>query len=902
MIFNYNNENFVLRLYFVKIFTVSYSLKLMTQLGTLAFFLVIFGCTDKQQERNTELLRHENSVKIYQEQGQIKAATLEAKKIIQLDPENSAGYLLLAQIYNGIGAYSASQGLLENIVAKMPDLATELAESYMASKKYHSAINTITTYPAAANNKSNLKRQASMAALAYFYLGNDVEHKKMLDTFTGLGGALEERQYIEANTLAFSGKIDSAQKILAEILQKNPEDRAALILLGETYAAKQEFNTAENYLTKALTLLPNTDLISTERARVLSQLTEVLIKQGRSSEAYVYQKILAEANPESNAAQERFNDAIKYYQQGNFVAAEEILKGLRSQFPRDKNTATLLGMIEFQKGEDDKASSLFDEFIDAETSAPGVIQAAALVKYRNNQTDEALALLKHAAESQPGNATILATYGLAILDRNNQSAEGARILEKSLTLNPGQQRIRLALAKRYIALGETSQAIAQLHKAYKEAPLDFVLQEAYLKALFESGQADKARQEVDLFKSQFPDNARGPFVEAWYYMVQKNYLAAEKAFEYSLSLPKNMEKQFSYTGLAQLYEIQKKSSKAIIAWQNAIAADPTVISAYGRWYSQLLFNNKQDQAFPFLLEIEKENISAWQPSMILAQLYANGKQWSNAEKHIDNALRRSPSSENVKKLAAAIYQIQGIDHRSTGKLREARSSFLKADQLVPENTDYLANMIETELADKKISEAQKLLNEYAQNEHNLYVHKFFQGAIRLAENKPDEAIKLYLESWQSKPTEPVASAIFDYYQKNNQQDKLAKFIDVWTQELPKSSKATMLKALQAQKMQDDATAIKWYEKTIELSPNMAAALNNLAWMYYVHNDDRALGMAKRALDAEPNSISILDTYGWILVERGDVKSGIEILERAASTGTNNADIKNHLKEAKLRLH
>ncbi|MES2675328.1 MAG: tetratricopeptide repeat protein [Pseudomonadota bacterium] len=867
----------------------------------LVFIFLLCSCSDKQKQHNAELLRHENSAKIYQEQGQIKAATLEAKRIIQLDPENPTGYLLLAKIYNGIGAYSASQNLLESIVIKIPALSTELAESYMASKKYHSAIKTITQYPAAPNNNADLKRQTSMAASAYFYLGDHAKSTEMLDKFTSLGGSLEERQYIEASKLAFSGEIESAQKILLNMLQEKPENIAALILLSETYAAQQEFNKAENHLTKLLSLLPNTDIISTERIKVLSQLTEVLIRQGRSSEAYVYQKILAEANPEGNTAQERFNDAMKFYQQGNFVEAEAILKALRSQFPRDKNTATLLGMIEFQKGENEKASHLFDEFIDAETTASTVIQAAALVKYRKNQVDEALELLKKAAESQPGNAAILATYGLALLDRDNKSAEGALILEKSLTLNPGQQRIRLALAKRYIALGETNQALAQLNKAYKQTPLDFVLQEAYLKALFENGQADKVKQEVELFKSQFPDSARGPFVEGWYHMAQKNYAAAEKAFTHALSLPNNTEKQLSYTGLAQLHGIQKQSAKAINAWQRAIEADPTIISAYAHWFNQLLLSNKQEDAFNFLLDIESRNVTTWQPSMILAQLYANKKQWIAAEKHIDIALSRSPSSDNIKKLAAAIYQMEGLDFRSMGKLQEARTYFLKAIKLVPDNTDYLANMIETELADKKIVEAQKLLNEYPKTESNMHIHQFFQGAIRLAENKPDEAIKAYLESWKLKPTEAVASSIFGYYERNNQQTQLAAFIDDWVQKLPKSAKASMLKALQAQNMKDDTTAIKWYEKTIELSPNMAAALNNLAWMYYLHKDERALSLAKRAFDAEPNSISIQDTYGWILVELGNVKEGIAILERAAKE-TNNVDIKNHLKEAKLRLN
>ena len=82
--------------------------------------------------------------------------------------------------------------------------------------------------------------------------------------------------------------------------------------------------------------------------------------------------------------------------------------------------------------------------------------------------------------------------------------------------------------------------------------------------------------------------------------------------------------------------------------------------------------------------------------------------------------------------------------------------------------------------------------------------------------------------------------------------------------------------------------------------SMAVALNNLAWSYYVKKDERAIATAKRAYEAAPNSASVLDTYGWILAERGDLALGIEMLSRAASLASDNAEIKNHLKEAKSR--
>jgi Tfp pilus assembly protein PilF len=83
-------------------------------------------------------------------------------------------------------------------------------------------------------------------------------------------------------------------------------------------------------------------------------------------------------------------------------------------------------------------------------------------------------------------------------------------------------------------------------------------------------------------------------------------------------------------------------------------------------------------------------------------------------------------------------------------------------------------------------------------------------------------------------------------------------------------------------------------------PNLTAAINNLAWLYYELKDPRAVEMGKKAYELAPNAGPVLDTYGWILVETGKYKEGIELLERATVLEPGNAEIARHLKEAKAR--
>jgi cellulose synthase operon protein C len=882
--------------------------KMETRVGKMkSFFKIILislcagliACSDKQEESQEQAQRHISSAKVYMEQGQYRAAIIEAKNIIQLTPDSADGYIALAHIYNEIGSYASVQSLLEQVVKKNPAVATELAYAYFLNKKSLTAINTVNTYPADASNPEAKQRQAWISAMSNISLGNKDGYELALKEFKALGGSDAEAKYIEASYLLSKGELENAQSALTEVLAATPDNIDALTMMAGVNIFLRNLDGAEKHLTKALGLLKNTDILSRRKGQIISLLTDTLIQQGRTSEAYTYQKLLAESNPEGNAAQQRFSEAMEYYQQGKFTEAEAILRELREQYPNDKNTATLLGMVEYQQGSNQQAADLFDEFIDPETATPSVLQAAALVKFRNNQMDEAIALLKKAADSQPNNHIVLATYGLALLDKDPQSAEGATALEKSLALEPKQQRIRIALAKRHLLLKQTEQAVAQLQKAYQEQPDDFYIQQAYFKTLLNDNQTDKLEEEITAFKNKDPQNSRGYFFAGWYQLQQKNYSAAEQEFEKAIAVKDSKEKQFAYAGLAQVYETQEMAQKAITAWQLALEEDPSMVIGYARWFAQMRKLKREESAFSFVRDLEGKT-SKWEPSVVLAQLYVGKNQFSEAIKHIDIALERSNNATNIKQIAANLYRLQGVQLRGQNKLPEARESLMQAIKLFPENADYLAVLIETEIGAKNIQEAQKLLDQFVKTPENEAERLFLQGLIRFAEDKKDEGFQLYMQSWAAKPMEIVAEQIYGFHHKGGNQEKAEAFLADWYEKLPKSNRASLLLAVSAQGKNDPKQAIAWYEKSVELNPQMPAALNNLAWMYYESKDPRALEYAKRAYELAPNVAAIVDTYGWILVERGDLQKGIELLTKAVALEPDNQEMQYHLKEAQSR--
>lgn len=361
----------------------------------------------------------------------------------------------------------------------------------------------------------------------------------------------------------------------------------------------------------------------------------------------------------------------------------------------------------------------------------------------------------------------------------------------------------------------------------------------------------------------------------------------------------NKEKHLAYSGLAQVYEIQNEPQKAVTSWQLALESEPGLTAAYGRWLSHMRQLNRQQQAVSFLKGLESK-ATAWEPSVVLAQMMVADKNIPAAIDHIKTALQLSKNADNVKQIAASLYQAAGLEHRAKNQLNEARINFLAAVKLYPENADLLANLIQTEIAANNIPEAQKLLDQFAQTDENEGARLFLQGVIRFAEKNPEEGIKLFRTSWGIIQTDGVADAIFSHYQRTNQPELAQKFADEWAEKLPNSYRAALIKAMTAQSQNNADEALKWYEKTVELAPNMPAALNNLAWMYYERKDERALDLAKRAYQNAPQSPAILDTYGWILVETGKVQEGIKILEQAVAIDPEAKEIQEHLVEAKKR--
>jgi len=62
-------------------------------------------------------------------------------------------------------------------------------------------------------------------------------------------------------------------------------------------------------------------------------------------------------------------------------------------------------------------------------------------------------------------------------------------------------------------------------------------------------------------------------------------------------------------------------------------------------------------------------------------------------------------------------------------------------------------------------------------------------------------------------------------------------------------------------------------------------------------DPRALQTAEQAYKLKPDRASVADTLGWMLIEQGNTKRGIEVLQKAVEAAPDAFEFRYHLAQA-----
>jgi putative PEP-CTERM system TPR-repeat lipoprotein len=213
---------------------------------------------------------------------------------------------------------------------------------------------------------------------------------------------------------------------------------------------------------------------------------------------------------------------------------------------------------------------------------------------------------------------------------------------------------------------------------------------------------------------------------------------------------------------------------------------------------------------------------------------------------------------------------------------DAVDSLRKALTLKPDLIEAQRDLIALHVHAGRVKEALGIAREVQTQRPRESVGYALEGDIYAAVNKWTNAAAAYRAGLKHANSRWLASRVHTALSAGNATADADRFAITWLKEYPKDASFRLYLAQAAGAKKDFIGAAQHYRKLLDLEPNNALVLNNLAWVEGQLRDPMALAHAEKANALAPNQPSIMDTLGVLLMANGDSTRALELLRRASA--------------------
>lgn len=860
---------------------------------SLMLVIALAACGESGDEQEDSM--HLDRANAYQDQGQYKAAIIEYKNAVKKTAGATDVIVQYANMFNKLGLHPSALTLLEQVKTNQNKAYyLELVETFLAMNKYLSAEATIKEHLTVGVREVDL-----LNAEVLFGLRENDKAERIYDALLSKDSNDADALLGKAQVLIREERVDDAAALLARIPQQSSVFAKSKILTANIEISHENLEAAESILSELLSRMRNTDIIEPEKAIVLERLSYVLTRQGRTNEAYIYTKLLAEAFPGANEANEQYNEAVESFRAGDLVAAKGILAAILESYPRHKKAAQLSGIISYLEGDAETASKFLSDSVDPEVANPMATHIYAATNLKLNEPKKVLELLEPGI-SRTKIPQTLALYGLAAIS-DKQYRKGENALLRAIEIAPDNVRIRLALAGLYRSspIKNKDKEWQQLKTANERAPEDIQVLKDMVSFHLRDGGIEKASQFVNDALKQSPKSYAVNMIAGHFSASQSKQDSALKY--YSNALAANGEKGRGY--LEALFAKGKtelallKPDAAEITFSELVQAFPENGLGYKGLLAVYMKREGLSAAQQRLEALAKRN-SKVAPYIVLIESALANRDIELSQHYYNSAVELGGSNETIEGIGRTIQYVEAViavNENNFDKARENIASVLVAE---PGNMKVLSFLVDLEIKVGRLKEAKKVLQQLEDIDASHPVVPLLKGDLAQAENLTEKAQVHYAQAWRDNPSEVAADKLFKVLAQLKDEDARRKHLRSWLAKFPDSSQAHFYQAIDYQQRGQRTKAVESYEAVLKQAPDNVVVLNNLGWIYFEKNDSRALELLEKAVELAPDNAAVLDSYGWVLVKNNRVKEGLDLLEKASKLAPDNEEIASHYKEAK----
>lgn len=891
----------------------------LTKITFIILMIIMSACTNDSQQLSAK--DHLDLAHLYYNQGSFKATIIEGKNALQLEPDNLEAFTTIAKAYIKLSNGENASNIIKKAMSideSDDNLKLVLTKAYLLQGKSISArtvfdsinitlINDISTYQSVNADlflSSNNPKEAKI-----WYLKSHKSNSKNVEAMLGAAKAsllLQQPEDVERYT--------------ALAIKTFPKEVDVLLWQARIYILHEKYAAAEDVLSKAMIELEDNETLTVNKYAAIDMLAKVLIAQGKIEESLTYSNYLAQSQP--GQMQASYKQALTLVSKGgDLYDAEKAFQELLKQAPRHKPSGTILGLINYAKGDFKQADDYLSKFANDENTPLRSKKILALTKIKLNKLDDAISIVSESIKHHQNDADLHAMLGFIYLKQRNPSKSIVE-LKRAIELDKSNSIHYINLARAFLLQKEPDHAINAAHHAYKLNPTSEQVRATLASSYIVAKKIDNAKNIINAWLKDSPNSIQALNLSASLEQKTGSIDNARSQFLKALVL-----EPYNLTANMNIISFDLKENKLNEAFKRLkliINKYPENSQALNILYNIAIKTQMSDDIIKALNKANIQNPLAINSRLTLAQLYLvknnpvktlsivdeiNKLENKNTTAYLlkAKAYAKQNNIENAKKtylLLASLDQKNPISYTELSQLHIQQKDFTLAieyadkaikiqDNFIPAHFLRATAYIEINLKEKAFQSI-NILKKQIPNSH---IPSELEADYYIKNTDHRSAIKQLELAWSKQQNTQLADKLMHAYQATKQ-DNIA--FKAWDELANKNKKNLKLQisysialhsAGQLSKTQDVL------ESLLQSFPKNPVLLNNLANLYLDRNDKRALETAKTALSLSPENPSILDTVGWIYtLQHKNYTEGVAILEKAYRASSDE-QIKQHLIKA-----
>ncbi len=865
--------------------------------------LALAGCGKSPEQ-------HFQEGKAHLEKAEYRAAILELKSALQEQPKNQEARLLLGKSYLSTASYAEAekeftkarqfgasdesalpglivalqkQGKLQKVL-DIPVPASGLnpkslalihvarAEAFMGLNKRDEALQSIQ----AANQVSpDLPELLLFKAKLALVDTNKAEAMQLIDASLQKDAKYTDALYMKAGLLQQEQKTKEAEQVYREIVAIDDKQVRAILAMHLLQLRAGNLQEAEKSLQTAEKIAGKVPLVKYYRG--IFELQRGKLKE--ANEAFQYVLKTAPNHLPSILAQ-----GIVSFGMGNY---EQSLKNSQRVLALDaKNAmaARLLAASQLKTGDINAAKTTLESVLKTGAEDPKMLNLAAEIYFQNKEYSKAMSYLDRAVALSPKNAALKAKQAVAHLQMGDDTKAMAD-LEDATKLSDKPGRADLGLITLSIQRSQFDEALKAINALEKKLPNHPVTHN--LRAIALLGKQDRvgARKELERALAIEPTFIPAAMSLARLDVMDKDLPTARKRFETILA--KDQNNLQAMLALADLAAMDKQEKRSLEWLEKASKAHPESLVPVERLIQYHLAKKDSGKAMELARQAVKANPNNDNALALLGSVQAATGNMPDSIASFSTLVEKNKQSPQAY-LQLALAQLRnkqnGAGRENLGLALQLKPDFVKAQE----------TLMQLELLEKKPDAARKIARTMQEQNPRSPLGYEREGDILASQKNFAAAVSAYElalgKGGKSDPLIKLHRAIL----LSGDTKGADKRLNTWLSSHPKDIAVRRYAAETYTATGRPADAIAQYEAILKSAPGDVPAMNNLADLYHRNNDSRDIAIAEQALKLAPDQAAVMDTLGWILVERGQLPRGLAILRKASAKMPDVPTIRYHL--------